>query len=69
MLECGSARGVSTDRLRRIGIPDVFIEHGERGELLADLQLDRNGVAAICREMHGGASNEVQREQSGAVQA
>jgi len=38
-------------RLRRLGIPDRFIEHGEREELLADLSLDANGIAQSCREM------------------
>jgi 1-deoxy-D-xylulose-5-phosphate synthase len=34
-----------------LGIPDQFIEHGERGELLADLQLDVEGIARVCREL------------------
>jgi 1-deoxy-D-xylulose-5-phosphate synthase len=34
-----------------LGIPDRFIEHAERGELLADLGLDAEGIASTCREM------------------
>jgi 1-deoxy-D-xylulose-5-phosphate synthase len=37
--------------VRRLGIPDKFIEHGERAELLADLGLDAAGIAAACRKV------------------
>ena len=43
--------GVDAPHVRRLGIPDRFIEHGERGELLADLGLDAAGIAAACRQM------------------
>ena len=33
----------------RLGLPDRFVEHGERGELLADLGLDAAGISATCR--------------------
>ena len=33
----------------RLGLPDRFVEHGERGELLADLGLDAAGIATACR--------------------
>jgi 1-deoxy-D-xylulose-5-phosphate synthase len=39
--------------LVRLGIPDRFIEHGERAELLADLGLDAAGIAATCRRLAG----------------
>ncbi|MBW3539256.1 MAG: 1-deoxy-D-xylulose-5-phosphate synthase [Planctomycetes bacterium] len=51
VLEAAAAAGVSTERVRTLGIPDRFIEHGERGELLADLGLDAAGIAAACRQM------------------
>jgi 1-deoxy-D-xylulose-5-phosphate synthase len=47
-----AAAGVDTSRVRRLGIPDRFIEHGERGELLADLGLDAAGIAATVRRAH-----------------
>jgi 1-deoxy-D-xylulose-5-phosphate synthase len=28
----------------RLGLPDRFIDHGEQGQLLADLGLDKNGI-------------------------
>ena len=44
---------LDTSHIRRLGIPDKFIEHGERGELLADLGLDAAGIAAACRALAG----------------
>jgi 1-deoxy-D-xylulose-5-phosphate synthase len=51
VLEAAADAGLDTSRIRRLGIPDKFIEHGERGELLADLGLDAVGIAATCRAM------------------
>lgn len=51
VLEAASDLGLETSRIRRLGIPDRFIEHGERGELLADLKLDASGIARTCREL------------------
>ncbi|MEX2317015.1 MAG: 1-deoxy-D-xylulose-5-phosphate synthase [Pirellulales bacterium] len=54
VLEAASGAGIDTRHVRRLGIPDRFIEHGERGELLADLGLDAAGIAAACRELRRG---------------
>jgi 1-deoxy-D-xylulose-5-phosphate synthase len=51
VLETAAEAGLDTSRVRRLGIPDRFIEHGERGELLADLGLDAAGIAATCRAL------------------
>jgi len=51
VLEACSDAGLDTRHLRRLGIPDRFIEHGARAELLADLGLDAAGIAAACREL------------------
>lgn len=56
VLELASDAGLNTSHIRRLGIPDTFIEHGERGELLADLGLDPAGIAAACRELAGADS-------------
>jgi 1-deoxy-D-xylulose-5-phosphate synthase len=55
VLEAANEMALDTSRIRRLGIPDRFIEHGERSELLADLGLDAAGIAAACRELaeHG----------------
>jgi 1-deoxy-D-xylulose-5-phosphate synthase len=53
VLEMAAEAGLDTSRVRRLGIPDKFIEHGERGELLADLGLDTAGIVGACRELAG----------------
>jgi 1-deoxy-D-xylulose-5-phosphate synthase len=44
-------RGWDTRNLRRLGIPDRFIEHGERDELLADLGMSLSGMVQTCHEL------------------
>jgi 1-deoxy-D-xylulose-5-phosphate synthase len=51
VLEAASAAGVRTDNIRCLGIPDRFVEHGERPELLADLGLDVDGLMTVARAM------------------
>jgi 1-deoxy-D-xylulose-5-phosphate synthase len=51
VLEAAADAGVSTAHIRRLGVPDRFVEHGERGELLADLGLDAASIAATAREL------------------
>ena len=51
VLESAADQGLDASRVRRLGIPDLFIEHGERAELLADLQLDASGIARACRDL------------------
>ena len=51
VLETASEIGIDLSRIRRLGIPDAFIEHGEREELLADLGLDERGIADTCRQL------------------
>jgi len=56
VLEAASEMSLDTSRIRRLGVPDRFIEHADRGELLADLGLDARGIAAACRELVGQLS-------------
>jgi 1-deoxy-D-xylulose-5-phosphate synthase len=51
VLETVSELGLDTSRIKRLGIPDRFIEHAERSELLSDLGLDARGIASACREL------------------
>jgi 1-deoxy-D-xylulose-5-phosphate synthase len=53
VLEAVNDAGIHTGPIKRLGIPDRFVEHGERGELLADLGLDAAGIAAACRQQAG----------------
>jgi 1-deoxy-D-xylulose-5-phosphate synthase len=49
LLEAANAARLDTRNVVRLGIPDRFVEHAERGELLADLGLDVNGICAAVR--------------------
>jgi 1-deoxy-D-xylulose-5-phosphate synthase len=51
VLEFANQAHIDTQHVKRLGIPDRFVEHGDRTELLADLGLDQVGIAAACREM------------------
>ena len=49
VLEAANSAGLDARNIIRRGIPDRFIEHGERGELLAELGLDADGLADTVR--------------------
>ena len=51
VLEAAAEEHLDAGHVHQLGVPDRFIEHGERGELLADLGLDDEGIAAACREL------------------
>ncbi|MCA8991464.1 MAG: 1-deoxy-D-xylulose-5-phosphate synthase [Planctomycetaceae bacterium] len=51
VLEAANDAGVPTTNIRRLGIPDRFIEHGSRSELLAELGLDVAGLMATAHEL------------------
>jgi 1-deoxy-D-xylulose-5-phosphate synthase len=53
VLEAVNDAGVHAGPIKRLGIPDRFVEHGERAELLSDLGLDAAGIAAACRQLAG----------------
>jgi 1-deoxy-D-xylulose-5-phosphate synthase len=44
VLEAASDAGIDTSNITRLGLPDRFVEHAERHELLHDLGLDEAGV-------------------------
>jgi 1-deoxy-D-xylulose-5-phosphate synthase len=50
VLEAANAAGLDARNVVRLGIPDRFIEHAERGELLADLGLDVAGIGNTIRQ-------------------
>jgi len=39
--------------VKRMGIPDVFVPHGDRKTLLAELSLDVNGITKVVRKLVG----------------
>jgi 1-deoxy-D-xylulose-5-phosphate synthase len=60
LLEAANAAGLDTRHIVRLGIPDRFIEHAERSELLAALGLNVDG---LCRTVREGLQ---QREEAAA---
>ncbi|MCL2117936.1 MAG: 1-deoxy-D-xylulose-5-phosphate synthase [Planctomycetaceae bacterium] len=48
VLEAAATEHLDTRRLHRIGIPDMYVEHGEREELLARLGIDVRGIINAC---------------------
>ncbi len=53
LLEAANAAGLDTRNVVRLGIPDRFIEHGERHELLTELGLDVDGICRTARRAAG----------------
>jgi 1-deoxy-D-xylulose-5-phosphate synthase len=53
VLEAAADAGLDASHVHRLGIPDRFIEHGARSELLADLGLDAAGIVRACRQWIG----------------
>lgn len=51
VLELANAEGLGGAHVRRLGLPDHFVEHGERPELLESLGLLANGIANSARAM------------------
>lgn len=51
VLESANDAGLNTNHLRRLGLPDRFVEHGNRNELLVDLGLDVAGIITAAREL------------------
>jgi 1-deoxy-D-xylulose-5-phosphate synthase len=53
LLEAANEAGLDSRHVVRLGIPDRFVEHGERGELLAELGLDPQGICSAVRRSLG----------------
>jgi 1-deoxy-D-xylulose-5-phosphate synthase len=52
VLEAANATGLDTRNIVRSGIPDRFIEHADRSELLSDCGLSPDKLAAVVRAHH-----------------
>jgi 1-deoxy-D-xylulose-5-phosphate synthase len=50
VLEMAISARLDTRNILRLGLPDHFIEHAERGELLASLGLDAAGICRAVRQ-------------------
>jgi len=51
--ECYRSQGLDVDRLRHMGLPDRFVDHGSRAELLDEVGLSAHHIAAKARELVG----------------
>ncbi len=51
VLECLVDSGTRVPRMRRLGLPDAFIEHGSQEELLREVGLDTASILAAIQEM------------------
>lgn len=52
VLEAANRMQLSTDRVRVLAIPDKFVEHGDRSELLGEMLLDASGMHQVAIELH-----------------
>jgi 1-deoxy-D-xylulose-5-phosphate synthase len=50
LLEAANEAHLDTRNIVRVGLPDRFVEHAERGELLADLGLSADGLCETVRQ-------------------
>jgi 1-deoxy-D-xylulose-5-phosphate synthase len=53
LLEVANEMRLNTSSVYRIGVPDIFVEHQSRPEVLSELKLDAAGIAATCRAAAG----------------
>jgi 1-deoxy-D-xylulose-5-phosphate synthase len=51
VLEFAEAHDLNKAQIKRMGIPDKFIEHGSRRELLSDLGLDKDGITRVIKKV------------------
>ncbi|KPL01244.1 MAG: 1-deoxy-D-xylulose-5-phosphate synthase [candidate division Zixibacteria bacterium SM23_73_3] len=49
VLEFAEAHNVKGVLIKRMGIPDEFIEHGSRDQVLRDLDLDKDGISQMVK--------------------
>ena len=53
VLEAANTERLDTRNIHRLGIPDRYVEHGERAELLDDLGLNTGSLINVCRMIAG----------------
>src|SRR4029079_11987635 len=58
VLEAANSMGLDARKVVRLGLPDRFVEHGERPELLAEVALDPAGICKAVRQALGRGTGE-----------
>ena len=51
LLELANELQLDTSHVRRLGIPDKFVEHGTREELLAEIKIDKAGILETAESL------------------
>jgi len=51
VLEAANNAGLETSHVRRLGVPDRYIQHADRGDQLAEAGLDRAAIVHLCRQL------------------
>lgn len=51
LLEFAADQGLRADHVRRLGVPDRFVEHQSRAEVLQELRLDGDGIVKTVLEL------------------
>ena len=51
VLEFAEAHNINNVVIKRMGIPDEFIEHGSRDQLLRELGLDKDGISQMVKKI------------------
>jgi 1-deoxy-D-xylulose-5-phosphate synthase len=59
VLEALSFRNAETHKVKIHAIPDRFLQHADRSELLKFLHLDPEGIADVCRMINAGGKASV----------
>lgn len=58
VMELLEREGITGTRIRRLGIPDRFIEHGSQSQLRSDLGLDAAGIVKAAKAFLAGRAAE-----------
>ncbi len=65
VLELFQERGLFSIRVKRLGIPDLFVEHGPQSLLRAKYGIDENGILGAVQEMVGeGKSSPIRSNRN-----
>ena len=64
LLEAANEMRLDASRVHRFGIDDRFVEHGERSELLSEIQIDQESIVNSCKTLAEKYGNGVDALQS-----
>ena len=51
VLELANEKSLPSAHIKRLGIPDLFVEHGDREELLDEINLSQRGIVEACQAL------------------